>query len=120
MSDATAMADPGPVIDQLLLQENLRIVSPSSSINLRQSSIWRVPSRSLPPSRDFNIWSVLDFTADDLVDIAQLVAEQSAFAEASGLDGANDPTVVSPVLYSTAQDALRQVFEKAQDCDFAE
>lgn len=119
VSDATAMADPGPVIDQLAAaRESQNRVTEQQHKFSDNLSIWRAPSRSLPPSQDFNIWSVLDFTADDLVDIAQLVAEQSAFAEASGLDGANDPTVVSPV-YSTAQDALRQVFEKAQDCDFA-
>lgn len=119
VSDATAMADPGPIIDQLAAaRESQNRVTEQQHKFSDNLSIWRAPSRSLPPNQDFNIWSVLDFTADDLVDIAQLVAEQSAFTEASGLEGADLPTVVSPV-YSTAQDALRQVFEKAQDCDFA-
>jgi mediator of RNA polymerase II transcription subunit 13 len=119
MSDATAMADPGPIIDQLVAaRESQNRVTEQQHKFSDNLSIWRAPNKSLPPSQDFNIWSILDFTADDLVDIAQLVAEQSTFAEAMRVDNADVPTVVSPV-YSTAQDALRQVFEKAQDCDFA-
>jgi mediator of RNA polymerase II transcription subunit 13 len=119
ISDATAMADPGPIIDHLVaVRESQNRVTEQQHKFTDNLSIWRAPSKSLPPSQDFNIWAVLDFTADDLVDIAQLVAEQSTFSEASGLNPADTPTVVSPI-YSTTQDALRQVFEKAQDCDFA-
>jgi mediator of RNA polymerase II transcription subunit 13 len=119
MSDTTAMADPGPIIDQLVAaRESQNRVTEQQHKFSDNLSIWRAPNKSLPPSQDFNIWSILDFTADDLVDIAQLVAEQSTFAEAMRVDNADVPAVVSPV-YSAAQDALRQVFEKAQDCDFA-
>ncbi|KEQ74213.1 hypothetical protein M436DRAFT_71677 [Aureobasidium namibiae CBS 147.97] len=109
MSDATAMADPGPVIDQLAsARESQNRVTEQQHKFSDNLSVWRAPSRSVPPSQDLNIWSVLDFTADDLVDIAQFVAEQSTFVEVSEDDAAYSPTVVSPV-YSTAQDALRQV-----------
>ncbi|KAI4717863.1 hypothetical protein E4T48_05918 [Aureobasidium sp. EXF-10727] len=119
MSDATAMADPGLVIDQLAAaRESQNRVTEQQHKFSDNLSIWRTPCKSLPSSQDLSIWPVLDFTADDLVDIAQLVAEQSTFVETTGLGPVDDPTVVSPV-YSTAQDALRQVFEKAQDCDFA-
>ncbi|KAI4743738.1 hypothetical protein E4T50_05860 [Aureobasidium sp. EXF-12298] len=119
VSDATAMADPAPIIDQLVTaRESQNRVTEQQHKFTDNLAAWRAPSKSLRSSQDFSIWPVLDFTADDLVDIAQLVAEQSTFSETSGLDGVDSPTVISPV-YSTAQDALRQVFEKAQDCDFA-
>ncbi|KAK5999284.1 hypothetical protein QM012_005609 [Aureobasidium pullulans] len=119
VSDAAAMADPGPVIDQLVVaRESQNRATEQQHKFLDNLSIWRMPSKSLPADRDISIWPVLDFTADDLVDIAQLVAEQSTFAGALGRDATEAPTVTSPV-YCTAQDALRQVFEKAQDCDFA-
>ncbi|THW56190.1 hypothetical protein D6D20_08908 [Aureobasidium pullulans] len=119
VSDATAMADPGPIIDQLVAakESGNRITEQQHKFS-DNLSMWRTPSKTLPSNQDLNIWSVLDFTADDLVDIAQLVAEQSTFSKSSSLEGSINPTVGSPV-YHTAQDALRQVFEKAQDCDFA-
>ncbi|KAH0339787.1 putative C6 transcription factor, partial [Aureobasidium melanogenum] len=118
-SDATAMTDPGPMIDQLVAaRESQNRATEQQHKFADNLSIWRMPSKSLTATQDLSIWPVLDFTADDLVDIAQLVAEQSTFAGASDLDIRETPTVASPI-YSTAQDALRQVFEKAQDCDFA-
>ncbi|KAG9664742.1 putative C6 transcription factor, partial [Aureobasidium melanogenum] len=119
VSDATVMTDPGPMIDQLVAARESQNRATEQQHKFSDNlSIWRMPSKSLPAGQDLSIWPVLDFTADDLVDIAQLVAEQSTFAGASGFDIGETPTVASPI-YSTAQDALRQVFEKAQDCDFA-
>ncbi|KAH0165353.1 hypothetical protein KCU67_g4765, partial [Aureobasidium melanogenum] len=119
VSDATAMTDPGPMIDQLVAARESQNRATEQQHKFSDNlSIWRMPSKSLPAGQDLSIWPVLDFTADDLVDIAQLVAEQSTFAGVSGFDVRETPTVASSI-YSTAQDALRQVFEKAQDCDFA-
>ncbi|KAH0350592.1 putative C6 transcription factor, partial [Aureobasidium melanogenum] len=119
VSDATAMTDPGPMIDQLVAARESQNRATEQQHKFSDNlSIWRMPSKSLPAGQDLSIWPVLDFTADDLVDIAQLVAEQSIFAGALEFDVRETPTVASPI-YSTAQDALRQVFEKAQDCDFA-
>ncbi|KAG9857421.1 putative C6 transcription factor, partial [Aureobasidium melanogenum] len=119
VSDATAMTDPGPMIDQLVAARESQNRATEQQHKFSDNlSIWRMPSKSLPADQDLSIWPVLDFTADDLVDIAQLVAEQSTFAGASEYDVRETPTLASPI-YSTAQDALRQVFEKAQDCDFA-
>ncbi|CAD0100798.1 unnamed protein product, partial [Aureobasidium mustum] len=119
VSDATAMADPGPMIDQLVAaRESQNRVTEQQHKFSDNLAIWRMPSKSLPAGQDLSIWPVLDFTADDLVDIAQLVAEQSTFAGAWEVDTREAPTITSPI-YCTAQDALRQVFEKAQDCDFA-
>ncbi|KAG9595771.1 hypothetical protein KCU77_g5477, partial [Aureobasidium melanogenum] len=119
VSDATAMTDPGPMIDQLVAARESQNRATEQQHKFSDNlSIWRMPSKSLPAGQDLSIWPVLDFTADDLVDIAQLVAEQSIFAGALGFNVRETPTVASPI-YSTAQDALRQVFEKAQDCDFA-
>ncbi|KAH0382968.1 putative C6 transcription factor, partial [Aureobasidium melanogenum] len=119
VSDATAMTDPGPMIDQLVAARESQNRATEQQHKFSDNlSTWRMPSKSLPAGQDLSIWPVLDFTADDLVDIAQLVAEQSTFAGASGFDVRETPTVASPI-YSTAQDALREVFEKAQDCDFA-
>lgn len=118
VSDATAMTDPGPMIDQLVAARESQNRATEQQHKFSDNlSIWRMPSTSVPAGQDLSIWPVLDFTADDLVDIAQLVAEQSTFAGAFGLDVRDVPTVASPI-YCTAQDALRQVFEKAQDCDF--
>ncbi|KAI5243462.1 hypothetical protein E4T43_04192 [Aureobasidium subglaciale] len=119
MSDATALADPGPVIDQLVTaKESQNRTTELHHRFLDNLAIWRTPSKTLSSSQDYNIWPVLDFTADDLVDIAQLTAEQSTFLGSSELENIPPPTVSSPI-YSAAQDALRKVFEKAQDCDFA-
>ncbi|KAH0367723.1 putative C6 transcription factor, partial [Aureobasidium melanogenum] len=119
VSDATAMTDPGPMIDRLVTARESQNRATEQQHKFSDNlSIWRMPSKSLTVNQDPSIWPVLDFTADDLVDIAQLVAEQSTFAGASGFDIQEAPPVASPI-YSTAQDALRQVFEKAQDCDFA-
>lgn len=119
VSDATAMTDPGPMIDQLVAARESQNRATEQQHKFSDNlSIWRTPSKSVPAGQELNIWPVLDFTADDLVDIAQLVAEQNTFAGVLGLDVRDVPTIASPI-YCTAQDALRQVFEKTQDCDFA-
>jgi mediator of RNA polymerase II transcription subunit 13 len=118
VSDSATTADPGVILDQLAVaRENQSRIIEQQHRFVDNSSIWRNPSKMLSQTQYLHLWPVLALTDDDLINVAQLVAEQSRFPGFCA-NAKENPVIAAPI-FCTAQDALQQIFDKAQDCDFA-
>ena len=137
VSDDKSVVDYAAILDMLLSRDaqrdNQKGAQDSQHRFGERQSGWKDIRKDRPRSADLEneYWDVFDFTQEDLIGVAQLVAQQSIDPQSNqshrrvhdqfdisdtSLPGSCGPSLTAT--YSAAHDAIKHVFSIATDCDF--
>lgn len=131
--DKSAM-DYGPLLDLLLSREGQKDYHRTLQENHKfdeRPSVWKSlrHKRSTSTESKSDMWDVFSFNQEDMICIAQIVAQQNITIE-SDIKDDNEPELLNALpcedqgrtlkaLSSVVQDAVRCIFSSSSDCDFS-